>query len=151
MQIKSGWLIIEERDIVDITISMSTVQEVWKHWDDNRRRSFFCNQRDDCSFCAAGIPRRQRWQCIVFLDGQSLRWEFGADIYTPLYSLPGHDSDFMAVRVVRRGSGRMTKYDITYQPKSIEDVNAINAENIARRRQYLIQQVVSNPVINTIY
>lgn len=138
--IKNGWLILEERDVVDITISMVTIQECYKHWDNQQGRSYFCN-RDDCAYCAAGMPRRQRWQCTVIYDGQSLRWEFGSDIYKQVFNLPGHDADLMSVRVTRLGTGRMTRFEICLQPPSTAEINQLNQQRIAARRQYLEQPV----------
>jgi len=135
--IKNGWLILEERDIVDVTFSMASITEVFKHWDDTRRRSFLCNGRDDCPYCVAGNAKRQRWRATVFLDGQSLQFEFGADIHIPLFNLPGHAGDFLNVRLSRRGIGRMAKYDVSRPPKTNAEIKEINDRMAERRQEWL--------------
>ena len=105
----AGWLILDDCESQEVTLSRLTITQLIKHWDDARRRSFLCSGQD-CTFCRAGIPQRQRWTCTVFLAGRSARWEFGADVSIALQSLPA--GDVLAVTIARNGAGRMAKTTI---------------------------------------
>lgn len=105
----TGWLVLDNGESQDIIISRPTITPLIKHWDDTRRRSFLC-AGPGCTFCAAGIPQRQRWTCTVFCHGMQARWEYGADVAVALQALAQVDQ--IAVTAARIGLGRMAKTTI---------------------------------------
>jgi hypothetical protein len=106
----TGWLVLDNGESMDVTLSRPTVTPLMKHWDDNRRRSYLCTGQT-CLMCSSGIPQRQRWTCTLFAAGRAIRWEFGADVSIGLQGLPL--VEMLAVTVAKIGTGRMARTTIS--------------------------------------
>lgn len=105
----TGWLVLDNGESLDATLSLPTITPLIKHWDDARRRSYLCTGAA-CLMCGSGIPQRQRWTCSLFLDGRTVRWEYGADVAAGLQALP--QVAMLAVTIAKIGAGRMAKTTI---------------------------------------
>ena len=117
----NGWLVLQERDIIPLSVHIPSLQQITKHFVESKGRSFLC-PGDDCPFCRDGIPQRIRYQAQVILNAESLTWEFGDQVYRDLKKLPSVQGWANAV-VTRVGIGRRTRYQIRAQSeaKSTDD------------------------------
>ena len=105
-----GWLILDNGESMDVSLSRNTITPLIKHWDDIRRRSYLCTG-PSCLMCSSGIPQRQRWTCTLFAAGRAVRWEYGSDVAAGLQALPL--VEMLAVTVARIGAGRMSRTTIS--------------------------------------
>jgi hypothetical protein len=110
MQNCNGWLVLHDRDILDIIINIASIQEVAKHYLEERGRSYLC-YGDNCSFCHDGIPIRLRYIAQITFHGETLKWEVSAELYKILRRLPSNEGLAKAT-VSRSGRGKETRYQI---------------------------------------
>ncbi|MGQ9676553.1 MAG: hypothetical protein ACUVX1_12900 [Chloroflexota bacterium] len=105
------WLKLKEGETVYATINFPSIKSVAKHW--TGQRSELCLQQG-CPHCAAGIPKRWRYQASLIVDGSTLQWEFGERTMTDLTTVP-HDTNFGRITITRIGDARNTQYQIRDQ------------------------------------
>jgi len=111
MQNYNGWLVLHDRDTVNITIHISSILEVSKHYVEERGRSYFC-YGDECVFCREGIPRRSRYIAEIIFHGEDLKWEFSQEVYRAIRRLTSKKSGSVKATVMRFGRGKKTRYRI---------------------------------------
>ena len=111
MQNCNGWLVLHDRDTVNITIDISSIQEVSKHYVEERGRSYLC-YGDDCAFCREGIPSRTRYIAWIIFHGEDLKWEFSQEVYWAIRRLIMKKSNSVRATVMRYGKGKKTRYRI---------------------------------------
>ncbi|MFC1905439.1 hypothetical protein ACFLXL_01380 [Chloroflexota bacterium] len=100
MQNANGWLVLHDRDILNITIHMLTITEVAKHYVEAEGRSYFC-QGNDCAFCDEGISRRIRYIIEITFRGETLKWEIGEILYRLIQRLPAAEEGMVRATVSR--------------------------------------------------
>lgn len=116
MQNCNGWLVLHDRDTVNITIQISSIREVVKHYVEERGRSYLC-YGDNCSFCNDKIPRRSRYVARITFHGETLKWEFSTELYRAIKRLPSKKGVAPAI-VIRSGRGKKTRYQVRSADKS---------------------------------
>ena len=117
MQNCNGWLVLHDRDTVNITIHIASIQEVAKHYVEQRGRSYLC-YGDDCALCSAGIPRRNRYVAQIIFHGETLKWEFSQELHRAIRRLTLKKDGSVKVTVMRSGRGKQTRYRIYIAGKS---------------------------------
>jgi hypothetical protein len=117
MQNCNGWLVLHDRDTVNIIIHISSIQEVAKHYVEERGRSYLC-YGDDCDFCNAGMPRRNRYVAQIIFHGETLKWEFSQELYRVIRRLTLKKDGSVKFTVMRSGRGKQTRYRIYVTGKS---------------------------------
>jgi hypothetical protein len=115
LRIFNGWLLIDERDVINLLLNYNSIEEVQKHYVEKMNRSFL-HYEPNCALCKQGYPIRQRFIAQVIFEANNLRWEFGSDIRRQLQDLePFIDrSGFVRLLVSRLGKGRKTFYRCVY-------------------------------------
>ena len=103
-----GWLLLEDGDVIQLSIHVPSIEEVVKHWIDNKGRSFLCTGKD-CLSCKDGVAKRFRYVSSVIVKGEAMRWEFGEDLNRSICKLPQLEG-FAKFVVIRQGTGRHTRY-----------------------------------------
>lgn len=116
MQNCNGWLVLHDRDTVNIVIHIPSIQETIKHFVEERGRSYLC-YGDDCTFCGDGIPKRSRYVARITFHGETLKWEFGAELYRAIKQLPA-EKGLAKATVIRSGRGKKTRYQVRSTDKS---------------------------------
>ena len=114
-----GWLIIPPQETVLLTLDLSSLQPVIKHYSRKEKRLYKCFGVM-CDFCMSGIPKRRRYQVNVIFDGMVWSWEFGKQVHRLIKSVAGDDKEACLV-VTRIDSGRNTRYWITRASQVIKD------------------------------
>ena len=109
MKFVNGWIVFEDRDIVNLSIDVN-IQVVEKHFVLVRNRSFL-HSEVNCLFCAQGIVKRTRYVARCIYNGQSLNWEFGGDVYRKIKTYL-HGDLFVNLSITRIGTGTSTDYAI---------------------------------------
>ncbi len=110
MQNANGWLVLHDRDLVNIVINIASIEKVVKHYVEVQGRSYFC-YGDDCAFCHDGIPGRTRYIADITYRGEALKWEVGEMVYQAIRRLPA-DQGLARARVSRSGKGKHTRYQV---------------------------------------
>lgn len=110
MQNANGWLVLHDRDMLNIVIHIPSIEKVVKHFVEAQGRSYFC-YGDDCTFCQDGIPRRTRYVADITYRGESLKWEVGEILYQSIRRLPA-DEGLARATVTRSGKGKHTRYQV---------------------------------------
>jgi hypothetical protein len=115
LRIFNGWLLIDDRDSINLVLNYSSIEEVQKHFVEKMNRSFL-HYEPDCALCKEGYPIRQRFIAQVLFEDNNLRWEFGADVRRQLQSLESFvdATGFIRLLVSRTGKGRNTFYRCVY-------------------------------------
>ena len=117
MQNCNGWLVLHDRDTVNIIIHISSIQEVPKHYIEERGRSYFCFG-DSCAICHAGIPRSNRYVALIIFHGETLKWEFSQELYRAIRRLAAKGDGSIMVTVMRCGRGKQTRFRLYAVGKS---------------------------------
>ncbi len=117
MQNCNGWLVLHDRDMVNIIIQISSIQEVVKHYVEQRGRSYLC-YGDNCAFCRDAIPRRSRYIAQITFHGETLKWEFSQELHRAICRLPVEKDGSSKATVMRSGRGKQTRYQIHAAGKS---------------------------------
>lgn len=112
----SGWLTIREGEVVQLSINIPSITTVTKHFVLADNRSYYC-QGALCDLCLDGVPKRTRYQAEVISQGQSLRWEFGDDVYRQVHKLSTTEG-YAAATITRSGQGQRTRYTIRPQSEA---------------------------------
>jgi hypothetical protein len=110
MQNNNGWLVLYDGDTLPITIKIDSIQEVAKHYIEERNRSYLC-YGDSCNLCHEGIIRRIRYIMQVIYRGETLKWEVSGELHRMIRRLAAEDGEAKAV-VSRIGSGKATQYQV---------------------------------------
>lgn len=137
MKISNNWLVLEDRDIVKLSLDID-IQSVEKHFVDFRNRSFL-HSGVNCEMCARGLPKRIRYVARCIYDGQSLKWEFGEDVYRKI-KLYISDDPFVNLSVTRLGTGAGTDYKIE-EARSLD--RFVNTESAREIWQSVLKQLGS--------
>lgn len=103
-----GWLVMLPGETVCLTVDMSSIKRVIKHFDRDMGRFYLCFEQT-CMFCMEGIPKRLRYQARVMFDSVWWQWEFGKEVYRLLKQLAIQDHSVKVI-VIRQGSGPRTRY-----------------------------------------
>lgn len=114
-----GWLIIPPQETVLLTLDLSSLQPVVKHFSRKEHRYYHCFGVM-CDFCMSGTPKRRRYQVHVIFDGKVWAWEFGKQVFKLIKSLTGDDKE-ACLLVTRIDSGPNTRYWITRASEVIKD------------------------------
>lgn len=112
----TGWLTIRDREVAHISINIPSVTTVTKHFVLADNRSYYC-QGALCDLCLDGVPKRTRYQAEIITGGQSMRWEFGEDVYRQVHNLSTTEG-YAAATITRSGQGQRTRYRIRAQSEA---------------------------------
>lgn len=105
------WLKIKEGQSIQVTIDISTIKSVAKHWTGSRLEP--CLGKG-CPYCLKGLSRRWRYQMKLLVEKEEQDWEFGEESLKDIQQL-AHDSNLIQVSITREGKGRNTRYRIVLE------------------------------------
>ena len=103
------WLKIKEGETIIATIDFTSIKSVTKHW--TGQRSELCLGAG-CPHCLSRVPKRQRYQARLIVDGTPQNWEFGERVMTQLNDI-SHDTNFAHITITRIGDSRNTDYQVS--------------------------------------
>lgn len=101
------WIVLEDRDIITVSLDFDNLATVEKHFIEARCRSFLC-KGEKCDFCSQGIPKRIRHQAEILIAGDRYKWEFGEEVFASLLKLPAVEG-WVKFTITRLGSGRKAR------------------------------------------
>jgi len=107
------WIILEDRDVLEISLDCANLVTVYKHWIEDKQRSFLC-KGEGCSWCLQKFPARIRHQAKVIIEGESLMWEFGEEVYSALAKLRNVEG-WKKFTITHLGYGRKARDIITVE------------------------------------
>lgn len=134
MKIGNGWIVFEDRDVVNLSIDIN-IQVVEKHFVLVRNRSFL-HTEVNCLFCSQGVEKRTRYVARCIYNGQSLKWEFGGDVYKKLKTYL-HGEPSVNLSITRIGIGMSTDY-------AIEEVRSFDNSGNAESAREIWQSALSS-------
>ena len=102
------WLKLKEGQSLQVSIDISSIKSVAKHWTGSRLEPCL---GEGCPCCLRGLPRRWRYQVSLVAEGEEQSWEFGEESMKDIQRIR-HNGNLIQVSITRSGKAKSTRYRV---------------------------------------